>query len=68
MSEFGAKTSTPEVYPMKPYYTYGCMPLSPNVISEKSEEASRVRSYDFRRLSDSTVNFNTVGLTMRQML
>jgi len=52
---------------MKPYYTYGWTPLSPNIINEKSEEASKVRSYDFSRLLDSTVNFNTVELAMRQM-
>lgn len=69
MSTSGTRTSVPGMYPMKPLYIWLDCPLSPNVISEKSEEASRVRSYDFSRLLDSTVDSkcNTAELAMKQM-
>ena len=69
MLNFCTKSSAPGTYTMKPSYTYSWTTvfLSPNVISGKLKEASRVRSHDFNRFLDSNVNLNMVEPAMRQM-
>ena len=55
---FYTRSSEPEIYSTKPFYTYvwTMVLLSPKVIRGNWKEASSVRSYNFNRLLDSNLN------------